>query len=83
MTVTYKETALIKVTLEDITGTFPQNISVPGLKAGDVVLSIISASGANHDASNLIKFLVTTDDELRVLSELVNDDPFTVILARL
>ena len=72
MTATYKETSIIKVTFGGLIAPFPQNISVPGLKAGDVVLNVVSSTGliVSGAGTSSVEGIISTDDTLRVVGVL-------------
>jgi hypothetical protein len=86
MSVTYKESALtlIKVTFGGLTGSFPQNVSVPGLKVGDVVLVVTTATGNIISGGGAtVEGIVSTNDQLRVVGVLDDSSPYTVVLTRI
>lgn len=85
MTVTIKDLTMIKVTFGGLSAPFPQNVSAPGLKVGDVVLTVTSSTGliVSGSGSASTEGIITVDDQIRVVGSLDDVSPYTVILARL
>jgi hypothetical protein len=87
MTATYKESSvtLVKVTFGGLSSPFPQDVSIPGLKAGDVVLVVTSSTGLiiSGGGNNTVEGIVSQDDYLKVKGVLDDANPYTVVLARI
>lgn len=77
------QTSLIKVTFGGLSSPFPQDVSVPGLKIGDVVLVVISSTGSIiSGGGSTTEGIITQNDKIRVIGVLDDVSPYTVVLAR-
>lgn len=87
MAVSYKDASvtLVKVTFGGLVSPFPQDVPIPGLKAGDIVLVVTTATGSiiSGGGSNTVEGIVSQDDYLKVKGVLDDVNPYTVVLARL